>query len=110
MAGKFEIFKDKADKYRFRLKAGNGEIILSSQGYEGKAGCTAGIESVRRNATDPNRFVKAKSDSGKFSFTLTAKNSQVIGNSQSYSSESGRDGGIASVGKSAPDASVDDQT
>jgi len=33
MAGKFEIYQDKGGKFRFRLKAGNGQIILTSQGY-----------------------------------------------------------------------------
>ena len=48
--GKFEIYKDNAGKYRFRLKAGNGEIIAVGEGYESKQGCENGIASVRRNA------------------------------------------------------------
>jgi len=40
MAGKFEIFKDKAGEYRFGLKASNGEIILASEGYKNKSGCS----------------------------------------------------------------------
>jgi uncharacterized protein len=52
MAGKFELYTDKAGKYRFRLKAGNGEIIASSEAYESKAGAKNGIESVRKNAPD----------------------------------------------------------
>jgi hypothetical protein len=50
MAGKFEVYKDKQDKYRFRLKAGNGEIIAVSEAYAAKAGALNGIESVRTNA------------------------------------------------------------
>ena len=46
----FEIYKDKKDEFRFRLKAKNGEIILASEGYTSKAGCLNGIESVRKNA------------------------------------------------------------
>lgn len=49
---KFEIYLDKAGEFRFRLKAGNGEIILASEGYSQKAGCKNGIESVRKNAPD----------------------------------------------------------
>ena len=52
MAGKFEVYTDKSGKYRFRLKAGNGEIIASSEAYESKAGCMNGIESVKKNAPD----------------------------------------------------------
>ncbi len=47
---KFEWFKDKAGKFRFRLKAANGEIIATSEAYESKDACTNGIESVKKNA------------------------------------------------------------
>ena len=49
---KFEIYLDKAGEYRFRLKARNGEIILSSEGYKAKPSCENGIASVRKNAAD----------------------------------------------------------
>ena len=47
---KFELFLDKAGKYRFRLKATNGQVIATSEGYSSKAGCLNGIESVKKNA------------------------------------------------------------
>jgi uncharacterized protein len=46
----FEWYKDKAGKYRFRLKAANGEIIAVSEGYVSKEGCVNGVESVKKNA------------------------------------------------------------
>ena len=49
---KFEIYKDNAGEFRFRLKARNGEPILASEGYKAKASCENGIESVRKNAPD----------------------------------------------------------
>ena len=52
MAGKFEVYKDKAGKFRFRLKAGNGEIIAAGEAYESKASCLNGVESVKKNAAD----------------------------------------------------------
>lgn len=52
MAGKFEIYSDKGGKFRFRLKAGNGEIIASSEAYESKASAKNGIESIKKNASD----------------------------------------------------------
>ena len=42
MAGKFEIYKDKKGEFRFRLKAGNGQIILASEGYKAKTSCKNG--------------------------------------------------------------------
>lgn len=50
MAGKFELYKDKAGEYRFRLKAANGETIAASEGYKSKTSALNGIESVKTNA------------------------------------------------------------
>ncbi len=52
MAGKFEIYKDRAGKFRFRLKAVNGEIIAVSEAYNTKASALGGVDSVRKNAPD----------------------------------------------------------
>jgi uncharacterized protein YegP (UPF0339 family) len=49
---KFEVFTDKAGEFRFNLKAKNGEIIASSEGYKTKASCLNGVESVKKNAPD----------------------------------------------------------
>ncbi|PJE02609.1 MAG: DUF1508 domain-containing protein [Mycobacterium sp.] len=51
MAAQFEIFQDKAGEFRFRLKAANGEVIASSQGYTTKASAQKGIDSVKANAS-----------------------------------------------------------
>lgn len=50
MAGKFEIYEDKTGKFRFRLKAGNGEVVASGEAYESKAGARKGCEAVQRAA------------------------------------------------------------
>ena len=49
---KFEVYLDNAGEYRFRLKARNGEVIATSEGYKAKASCLNGIESVKKNAPD----------------------------------------------------------
>ena len=49
---KFEVYVDKAGEFRFRLKARNGEIIVTGEGYKAKASCLNGIDSIRRNAPD----------------------------------------------------------
>ena len=49
---KFEMYQDKAGEYRFRLKARNGEVIATSEGYVAKASCLNGVESVRKNAPE----------------------------------------------------------
>ncbi|HTR94717.1 MAG TPA: DUF1508 domain-containing protein [Trebonia sp.] len=50
MAGKFEVYEDRSGKYRFRLKAGNGEIVASGEAYETKASAKEGCEAVQRAA------------------------------------------------------------
>ena len=107
MPGKFELYKDKGGKFRFRLKASNGQIILASQGYRSRASAAKGIESVRKNAASPARFAK-KDGKGTFMFNLTATNGQVVGTSEQYESERARDNGIKSVASNAPAASVTD--
>jgi len=52
MASKFEVYKDKKGEYRFRMKAGNGEIIATGEGYTQKAGCLKCIDSIKKNAAD----------------------------------------------------------
>jgi hypothetical protein len=110
MSGKFEIFKDRAGEFRFRLKASNGQIILASEGYTSRVGCDNGIESVRTNSPYDIRYERKQSLSGKPMFNLRAANGQVIGTSELYESEAARDNGIESVKKNAPTASVVDLT
>jgi uncharacterized protein len=52
MAGKFELYEDAAGKFRFRLKAGNGQVIAVGEAYESKEAAKNGIESVKANAAD----------------------------------------------------------
>ncbi|MHA3789125.1 YegP family protein [Flavobacterium hauense] len=108
--GKFVISKRKNDEYQFNLKAGNGQVILSSEGYASKDGCKNGIESVRKNAPDEDNYDRKESTNGKPYFNLKAGNGQIIGNSEMYESVSARDNGIESVKKNAPDATVEDES
>ena len=110
MPGKFDVYKYKAGEHRFRLKAAHGQIILSSEGYESKASCMNGIQSVKKNSQSPERFAKKTTASGKFRFNLTSTNGQTVGTSQSYKSESGCNNGMKSVANCAPGASIVDQT
>lgn len=103
----FEIFQsEKNNKFYFNLKAGNGQVILSSQGYESLAGAENGVKSVMTNAADDSKFERKTAANGKFHFNLKAANGQIIGSSQMYASESGMENGIESVKKNAPDAKV----
>ena len=56
--GKFEVSTRTNGEFQFNLKADNGQVILTSQGYAGKDGCMNGIESVRKNSQDENMFEK----------------------------------------------------
>ena len=103
---KFEITTRKNGEFQFNLKASNGEVILTSEGYTTKAACINGAESVKKNAVEEKRFEKLVAKNGKPYFTLKATNGQVIGQSQMYASERNRDNGIASVMKNAPVAEI----
>ena len=107
--GKFEITKRSNGDYQFNLKATNGQVILSSQGYKSKATCENGVDSVRKNSADDGKFERKKSTNAKWYFNLKATNGQVVGTSEMYESEAGRDNGIASVKTNAPGASVEEE-
>jgi uncharacterized protein YegP (UPF0339 family) len=104
MAGKFELKTSTNGKFYFNLKAGNGQIILSSEMYESKSAAENGIASVQKNAPDDGRYDRKESSSGKPYFTLKAGNGQVIGKSEMYESTASMENGIESVKKNAPDA------
>ena len=102
---KFEIYTDKAGEYRFRLKAGNGQVILTSEWYTSKDGCMNGIDSVKENSGNDERFERKDTATG-CKFTLKAWNGQAIGESEVYTSDAACENGVASVAKNAPIAEV----
>lgn len=104
--GKFVVTTRKNGDFQFVLKASNGQVILSSQGYSTKASCLNGVESVKKNALLEERFEVKEAKDGSPFFNLKASNGQVIGSSQMYSSERSMKDGIASVMKNAPEAEV----
>jgi uncharacterized protein YegP (UPF0339 family) len=108
MPGKYEIKRAKNNEYYFNLKAGNGEIILTSETYKAKAGAKNGIESVKTNSPQEDRYERKTSPSGKFFFLLKAGNREVIGRGEMYESETSRDSGIESVKTNGPSGDVVD--
>ena len=98
----FQIYKDKAGKHRFRLKAKNGENIISSQAYASRATCMKGIKSVVKHSTDNSNFKSKENKAGKWNFNLVAANNRVIATSQSYADKSSMNKGIKSVMTNAP--------
>lgn len=107
----FEIYQsDSTQKFHFRLKAGNGEIIFTGQGYASKPSCQNGIDSVKKNAARDGAFHTKEAKDGRHYFTLAAGNGEVIGQSQMYKSDSGLKNGIESIKKNAPGAEVKDLT
>jgi uncharacterized protein YegP (UPF0339 family) len=96
--------------FKFVLKAGNGETILTSELYASKGGAQVGIESVRTNSPHDARYERKNASNGSPMFNLKAANGERIGTSETYSSTAAREGGIASVKTNGPSAPVDDQT
>lgn len=108
--GKFVITKRKSGEFQFNLLAGNGQVILASEGYASKPSCMNGVKSVMKNAADAGRFEAKVAKNGKYHFNLKATNGQVIGSSEMYESQTSCENGIASVRKNAPGAKIEDQT
>jgi len=108
MAGKFELKKSKSGQFMFNLKAGNNQIILTSELYRQKTSAKNGIESVKKHAGNDANYERKTSSKGEPYFVLKATNKQVIGKSEMYSSTSGMERGIASVKANASEATVVD--
>ena len=104
--GKFVVTARNNGEFQFSLKADNGQVILTSEGYASKTACLSGVESVRKNAAIATRFVVKMTKDGKPFFNLRSGNGQVIAVSQVYSCQATMKAGIASVQKNAPGASV----
>jgi hypothetical protein len=110
MAGYFEIKTRPDGQFMFDLKSGNLDTILTSEAYTTKAACLNGVESVKKNAPDDDRYRTTTTPDGHFRFALEAANGQAIGSSESYETEVACAHGIESVKKNAPDAEVKDLT
>ena len=107
---KFEIEISTNDKFYFNLKAGNGEVILTSQMYASKQSCKSGITSVKAHAPEDSNYEKKVATNSKYFFVLKAINGETIGKSEMYNSIQARDNGIVSVKTNAPIAETYDLT
>ena len=118
--GKF-VVKESAKGFVFNLKAGNGEVIATSEVYNTKDACKNGIESVKKNAVAAEiedqtvKEVESKKNpkfevytdkKGEFRFRLKAGNGQIIATGEGYKAKSGCLNGIESIKKNAPTADV----
>ena len=118
--GKFVVRKTNTG-VKFDLKAGNGEVIATSEVYTSEAACKNGVESVRKNAPVANvenqtvegyaaekhpKFEVYTDKAGEYRFRLKATNGQVIAVSEGYKAEASCLNGIESVKKNAPEAPV----
>lgn len=109
MSGDY-ILKRSGEQFMFNLRAGNHQVILSSQRYASKASAQQGIESVRKNAADDARYRRLMAKDGSAYFTLVAANGEIIGTSEMYTTTAARDKGIESVKTNGPDGAVKDET
>ena len=118
--GKF-VIKETKSGIKFDLKAGNGEVIATSEVYTSEASCKKGIESVRKCSVGAvedqtvEGFAQEKhpkfeiylDKAGEFRFRLKARNGQIVAVSEGYKAKPSCLNGIESVKKNAPDAPVE---
>lgn len=120
--GKF-ILKKTNTGFKFDLKAGNGEVIATSEVYTSEAACRKGIESVKKNAPvaavedqTAEGFEKEKhpkfeiymDKAGEYRFRLKATNGEIIAAGEGYKAKAGCQNGIDSIKKNAPDAEIEE--
>ena len=110
MSGWFELSKSSDGQFRFVLKAGNAETILTSELYQAKPSAMNGIASIQANCSNDDRYDRKEAINGKFFFNLKAANHQVIGTSQMYASAQSRDAGIESVKANGTSTTIKDNT
>ena len=110
MAGYFELSDAAGAQFKFNLKAGNNQVVLTSELYKSKQSALGGIASVQKNAPDDSRYQRKTAKDNSPYFTLVAANGETLGRSEMYSSTSAMEGGIASVKANAPTAVVKDLT
>ena len=101
----FQIFQS-SGQYWYRLRADNGEIVQSGEGYTAQASCKNGIQAVQANC-QPHRF-QPFLESGQYGFNHVAANGEIIGRSEKYTTALARDHGIQVVLREAPDARTQD--
>lgn len=111
MSGRFEYFKDKATgRFHFRLLTAEGDVVLNSEAYTSKHGCTKGIQSVRSNAANPDNYLKEATGNGSYRFKLLSLNGRILAISQSYDSPAAYSKAVVSISRLARAATIDDQT
>ena len=110
MAARFEITTRGTGEFQFRLLAGNGQVILSGEGYASRAQCRHGIDAVKRLSESEASFERLTGRDDRPCFRLKARNGEVLGHSQTYSSPAARNNGIEAVMINAPSARVIDRT
>ena len=104
--GRFEIKLSANGKFHFNLKAGNGETILSSELYDSRSAAEKGIESVKKNAVEGKRYERKVNKNQEPYFVLKAGNGEIIGISETFSSETAMENAISSVMRNAPTAEI----
>lgn len=110
MIGTFEIKTTSNDRFVFNLKAGNGEVVLTSNIFPTKEEAAAVIASVKSNAPFDGQYERKVGSNDKPYFVLKATDGQVLGRSEMYSSHSSMENGIKSVMRNAATATIKDLT
>lgn len=106
---RYEVFRDTAAQYRFRLRSKNYEIILTaSEGYKDKDECKRGIAICQQNSPYESNYDRRTTGNGRYYFTLRASNYKDIGRSEDYNTVYARDEGIKDVKRDGPTANVVD--
>lgn len=104
--GAFRLSQNKAGKYVFRLVGANGQIILSGESFPTRAAAEAAIRDVSESALVEENFERKSASDGTYYFVLKGSNGKVLGKSDGYASQAGRETGIWAVKRNAGEPRV----
>lgn len=110
MSISFEITKTEKGEFHFKVLADDGRTLARSEGYDAKASCTNGIESVRRNALEDKRYELKEASDGRPYFNLKASNGQIIATSPMFADAAARSAAIEALRTNATEAAVNDRS
>lgn len=110
MSAQFELESGKDGRFHFNLKAGNGEIILTSGLHDTREAAIAAIALVRASASRDALFERRTGANDEPYFVLKSAAGDILGRSEMYSSRRAMEGGINSVVRNAPGALLQDMT
>jgi uncharacterized protein YegP (UPF0339 family) len=110
MSVKFQVSKSEGGEFFFKLLAAGGGTLVRSEGYNAKASCSNGIESVRKNGVEDGRYELKTASDGRPFFNIKSSNGQVVATSPMFADEAARSAAVSAIKAGVAAAAVEDNS